>query len=645
MTLHWHYKKTQPFYTQGKDTTRPNFSREERSEVGILIREGLQNPLDARRDDLQGPVQVVMRHLEPGTFDVAYLDEIIDHTYRERLMAASEVNLPAASAASVFVIEDFGTKGLLGDYQNFDADGADQNWNAFWHREGEGAKGKASNGGAGQGKITYFTHSIASVVLGLTVRSTDMKRLLMGRAAMMRDYLFSDGAKYIRSSYWTSSDTEPLPEAEGVELDRFCKAFSLLRRPDASGLSLVIPFAKPFAKQEAITSVILDFYMPIAANRLKVSVGETHITAKTIDGIADHFISDAQAIATSSTFTKAYRSFARGIIADSNTTATLDDGWNRDSSIPEAAFPEGTLTSLRSKLESGERVAIRLPLAVKRRGGEPVQTFFNVYIETPPDLERNEEAFVRRDLLIGAESHITAGAFVQKTRSMTWIQDQALSDFLLAAEEPTHLKWNASLARDKATYVNPDHTLRSIRQAVPRLLSVLLSGEAQKDFRALARYFSKPAENSNRSGDEGNSKRKPVVSVPPVPPPPPVSKPFKIVTEGTTIRVMPNGAKGPQNSQLPLNAELELAYEGLDQDPFEAYDPYDFDMAQAEAYPVIARGLTIRSSSDNRLNIEFTDPDFLLEISGFDPNVRLRARLNYDWPGTAEVASQEALNG
>jgi hypothetical protein len=108
---------------------------------------------------------------------------------------------------------------------------------------------------------------------------------------------------------------------------------------------------------------------------------------------------------------------------------------------------------------------------------------------------------------------------------------------------------------------------------------------------------------------------------------------------------MPNGAKGPQNSQLPLNAELELAYEGLDQDPFEAYDPYDFDMAQAEAYPVIARGLTIRSSSDNRLNIEFTDPDFLLEISGFDPNVRLRARLNYDWPGTAEVASQEALNG
>src|SRR5690606_28831704 len=144
-----------------------NFSREERSEIGILIREALQNPLDIRRDDCTGAVRVVLQHLGPGDFDTTYLDSIFTDEFRKRLQTASGIDLPAASDASVLVIEDFGTKGLVGAVDNYDADGQDQNWNAFWHREGEGAKGKASNGGAGQGKITYFAHSTASTVLGL----------------------------------------------------------------------------------------------------------------------------------------------------------------------------------------------------------------------------------------------------------------------------------------------------------------------------------------------------------------------------------------------------------------------------------------------------------------------------------------------
>src|ERR1700728_4600739 len=119
---HWHYKKTEPFFPQGKDTTRPNFSREERSEVGILIRESLQNPLDARRDQTCGPVRVVMRNLHPGDFDARYLDRIVTSEYRARLKTASGVELPPVSQASVFVIEDFGTKGLLGDVKNYNVD-------------------------------------------------------------------------------------------------------------------------------------------------------------------------------------------------------------------------------------------------------------------------------------------------------------------------------------------------------------------------------------------------------------------------------------------------------------------------------------------------------------------------------------------
>lgn len=645
MAAHWHYKKTEPFLPQGKDTTRPNFSREERSEVGILIREGLQNPLDARRDDLEGAVCVSLRNLDSGLFDIAYLDEIFTREFRERLKAASGVDLPSAAGSSVFVIEDFGTKGLLGDVENYNADGHDQNWNAFWHREGEGAKGQASNGGAGQGKVTYFAHSYASVVLGLTVRSNDKRRLMMGRAAFLRDYKFSDELKYVRQAYWTTSDSAPIPESEPTELDRFSKAFALARDPLSPGLSLVVPFAKPFDIREAIESVILDFYMPIAAGRLEVTVGDTRITSRTIDPIADRFISDLAVVEASSSFTKAYRAFAKSIVTSSKTQTTLRMGWNKDRTIPEAAFPEGELVKLRESLESGVRVAITLPLVLKLKGGMVLNTTFDVFIEAPPDLDRNEEAFVRRDLLIGAESHVTAGSFLQKTRSMTWIQDRDLSDFLLAAEEPTHLKWNASLARDKGDYVAPEIALRSIRQAVPRLLAVLLSGNAKKDFKSLARYFSRPADGPSLKAVGGQAKKKDVGDPPPEPPPPPIRKPFRIESKGATIRVVPNGASALKETQLPVKAVLELAYEGLDQDPFAAYDPYDFELALTDAYPVSVQGLTITRRSGNQIEVDVTETDFKLEIGGFDPNVRMRARLSYDTAGVNDEEREEDSDG
>lgn len=633
MDLHWHYQRTEPFFSQGKDTTRPNFSREERSQVGILVREALQNPLDIPRDDLTGPIQVVLKHLRSDEFDVDYLDELFTQEFRERLRAASGVDLPPVAEAEIVVIEDFGTKGLIGEVNNYDADGSDQNWNAFWHREGEGAKGRASNGGAGQGKVTYYAHSHASTVLGLTRRSTDSEVLLMGRASFLRDYPFDDGRKYYRAAYWTVSDNGPTPERCLDKARRFKDAFRLSRDFSESGLSLVVPFAKAFDLKEAVKSVILDFYMPIAGHRLEVTVGNTKISSKTIDDIADRFITDEEVASCNSSFSKGFRTFARSAIHDPTPQVTLLPGWNKDRLIPESAFPEKQLDNLREALNSGNRICVRLPLKIKRKSGVQYDTNFDVYIETPPDLDRNEEAFVRRELLIGAESHVSAGSFVQKARSLTWIQDKDLSDFLLTAEEPTHLVWNASLARDKGEYVSPDLALRSIRQAVPRLLAVLLGGGRKKDYKSLARYFSKPAaEPTKKQGDTGHSKLKDESLTPPPPPPPPSSKPFRIDSAGTAIRVTPTNTLKLTGSQLPLKVILELAYEGLDQNPFDAYDPYDFDLASNFLFPITAHGMSVASRSGNRVELEITDSNFRFEISGFDPNVRTRARLTYALP-------------
>jgi hypothetical protein len=111
-------------------------------------------------------VQVSLRQLRPGEFDTNYLRQIIDPEYVAHLKACLGHD-PALDFAkpSVLVIEDFGTTGLLGTHNDTAVDGNQENWNAFWHREGEAAKAdKSSNGRAGQGKIT-FTASVARAVL------------------------------------------------------------------------------------------------------------------------------------------------------------------------------------------------------------------------------------------------------------------------------------------------------------------------------------------------------------------------------------------------------------------------------------------------------------------------------------------------
>ena len=118
-------------------------------------------------------------------------------------------------------------------------------------------------------------------------------------------------------------------------------------------------------------------------------------------------------------------------------------------------------------------------------------------------------------------------------------------------------------------------------------------------------------------------------TTPPVQPPPPTKKPFNIEAEQTSIRVVRSGPSAFDGVLLPMTAVLELAYEGLDQDPFEAYDPYDFDVSQIQQHPVSSAGCVLKSRIGNKVEIEIVDPDFTFSLSGFDENMRLRARLSY----------------
>lgn len=223
---------------------------------------------------------------------------------------------------------------------------------------------------------------------------------------------------------------------------------------------------------------------------------------------------------------------------------------------------------------------------------------------------------------------MAASSYLQKARGLTLIENDVLSAFMADAEEPTHLKWNASRPRLAEDYSNPRDVVRSVRQALPRLLALLSNGSVKQDVKALAKYFTKPAEqgakHSAGGGKPGNKDTKTDFT-----PPEHKPKPFRIDTSENRVRVLPNGGRAPKKEELPIHCVLELAYEGLDQDPFKEYDPFDFDLSDAVAHEIQANGISITSVIGNKIEFDVIEPAFGLEVGGFDSNIRMRARLNF----------------
>lgn len=630
--MSWFFPPTEPYRVQGRGLAEDNFAAEDRNSEEIMAREGYQNGIDARPLGSSAAVRVVLKTLRADQFDVEYLKKLLTPDYLARLSAATDgMRGLDFSNPSILILEDFGTTGLEGNFGDSTVDGNRENWNAFWFREGEGAKsGAASNGRAGQGKVTFYRIGLSRAVLGYTIRHSDRKALLMGRSSFRRNYNFGD-IKYERDSFWCKRDGKKvLPIEEGAEIQRFKAAFHL-ERQDEPGLSLVIPFPVDFEPMELARTAISDFYLPIARGRLEVQIGNAIINSKNVDEKADSLLPDRVARERRSSFTKGFRSMVQGILKDEESEkpwVQLKLGWERSARLNEDFFPAAALDQLRATLEKGDRVSVRCPVTVKPKNKPAVQTWFDIHFEVPDGLEKVEEAYIRRDLLIGSETHLTVSSYLPKARGLTLIEDDAMSAFLADAEEPTHLKWNASRPRLAEDYKSPKELVRAVRQALPRVLTLLSGSDSGRDVKALAKYFTKPADKGKKHEPGGVSKGDDTTPLPD--PPEPQRKPLRLVTGPDWVGVRPNGSAAFKATELPILCELEVAYEGLDQNPFAAYDLFDFDLKDTETHSIAARGVTIVELRNNQVDFEIVDPDFDLRVSGFDANIRLRARLTYE---------------
>ena len=140
----------------------------------------------------------------------------------------------------------------------------------------------------------------------------------MGRSSFRRNYRYKD-KKYERHSFWGEVAGEKVtPVMDAIAIDRFRKGAGLVRN-DEPGLSLVVPLPQEFDDIAAKRTVVSDFYFPIIRGRLEVTIQGTKIDATNIDVLAEEVLPDSLAKASGSSFTKAFRDFARAIVDDEPT--------------------------------------------------------------------------------------------------------------------------------------------------------------------------------------------------------------------------------------------------------------------------------------------------------------------------------------
>lgn len=625
---HWQFRSLDPNDNSGTSTVEDNFANEERTSVEILVRETLQNPLDARHSD--EVVEVHYNLVSVNRHKSIFAQELFSEENHKHLVAGNL--LPAGGLPDVvqfLVVEDFGTSGLEGCYTDSSVDGASENWNAFWFREGEGAKPTKSNGGAGQGKITLYTTSEIRTVLALTHRVSDDAELLLGCCRFRQNYKIpGNSLRWAKEGRWGSTN-EPGVLCAPIQDEEFLalvKSELSLKRGNHAGTTFIVPLPGGIALESIKQAVVNEFYFPIRRGRLKIGVGNIVIDSTSVTKIAGE-------LGNAGRHASQFRVFLEAVVTshiDCLPMAKAKPGWTRDTKLSDSYFERGELEKLKTAFERSETINVDFPVQVfKARTNESAIGLFRVILKQDLDGELSHELFIRQDLGIDGEKRLKGSRRIQPTLALTFIDDYELSAFLATAEEPTHRTWNSKRPKLTKIYKDPDKVLNAVRNAALRLVE-FLTPPGKRDDTALSIYFADPTSPpAKRKGGEGATPQSPNADPLVIPViPPPRAKPVDFVPLENGFRIKSNPPEMILRT-LPLRCEVDVAYATTFGDPFNQWDAAEFWLNDEKTFPIDSSGVSDLVRDGNQISFNMTHPISELKVIGFDINRQLEVRINY----------------
>lgn len=477
-----------------------------------LVREGIQNALDAKRDK-----QIRVRlHLvtEDNAPDPETTNRWFDGAW-EHLHAPGNGLKEApdrGDACSFLVFEDFGTTGLQGDVtQAFDVPGSKNSFFYFFRAEGRSGKSESDRGRWGVGKHVFPRASRISTCFGLTVRADDGKKYLMGHIILKSHYLKNKpfapdgylGKPVARGSF-------VLPVSDPRVLDQFCTDF-YVSRDSQPGLSIVVPFIDNEITFEHLReAVISDYFYPILKGELVVDI-ETPDRQIHID--ATSLLQETENLETAArerllpVIALAHWAITEsaGKVYTLNPCVTNCPAWDKD------LFPPHLIQPMRDDLDSGRNLAVHIGIRVREKKKQPVMSGFHVYLRQD-GFESGRPVFIREGIMI-SDVRATRSRGI---RSLVIIEDGALATLLGDSENPAHTQWQKDSSNFKNKYPYGKNYIEFVTKSVAQIVNMLSAQDEQKDPYLLADIFALPAEQSGEQpGRTVNGKGSKAVTPPP----------------------------------------------------------------------------------------------------------------------------------
>jgi len=277
--------------------------------------------------------------------------------------------------------------------------------------------------------------------------------------------------------------------------------------------------------------------------------------------------------------------------------------------------PSNILSSLRSVATSDARVALRVPLTVRTKGGTQRQTFFNLFLERS-DLDSEKPLFIRDELII---TDVKAPRSA-RVRALVIVEDQPLATLLRDAETPAHTQWNPTTGNFKNKYTYGTAVIDYVRFCVSELQRIVHQADERPDPYLTIDYFSIDARPEDLD-DEAIPARKRRTKE---------HKGEETTTNNVEIRSRPVRFRiaklvggfsirpGDPNVPPPELLEIRVGYDVRNGNPVKRYHPADFDVS---APPIRSnegcRGVTVVTANENIFLIKIEDPDFNFNVTGF----------------------------
>lgn len=581
-------------------TQRDQFNNDDVDLAEALVREALQNSLDARSG--ADPVRVRFDIADLAGDAASALLQFLDPDRLRTHLAASGMLATDDDWTKVrlLVIEDFGTTGLEGSTNAMDHHAfAD-----FWRRMGLSHKRGNSLGRWGLGKLVFSSASGVRSFFGLTVRAADSHIAhLMGQAVLTTHEI--RGERYDSHGFYAMhrEDGMQVPQTDHARVNDFREA-ARLTRTNQPGLSVVVPFANVSVSIERILQAALrNYFFPILMNQLSLEVGGLEVTAATFSNLAEKHGGDRFSGGRLAGFIETLR-LAR---AGEMTPVQLDRKWAKENSRIEDCLGD-RLEQLRTDLAEGRPIFVRAPLLLKKADGSELETHIDLFLQSTGGA-LGDTLFVRDTIVLSAEAKYFRG---KNAFAALIAADTPVSSFLGDAENPAHTSWSSSAEKLTANWKAPGLRLKEIRYSLQRLYSALYTSVESVDSNALIDVFSIAAER----GVKGGTPKRGTTSPPPTPPLPPATpKAFRLLRKSGGFALRPGHALAPE--QLPIGIRVRTAYDVLRGNPFAKHDPLDFDFTKGDIV-ITCRGATVKPQSANILVADVGDPDFEIVVEGFD---------------------------